>query len=232
MFATVAQVSSHEIGPIGQRVAPVSLASEQLLPVLSPLEVLFPGGGLRRGSVVGVGGPGSTSLALAVVAAASIGGSWCAAVGLPSIGLVAAAELGVVLERLAVVPAPGGQWATVTAALLDALDIVIVRPPGRARPVEARRLVSRARERRAVLVTLTGAWPEPLDVRLAIASPQWHGLEAGHGYLRARRVEVVVDGRGAASRRRRVGLWLPAPDGAGVRRDDKPGVAPGHREAG
>ena len=200
----------------GRLVAPVSLAGEQLLPVLPALAGLFPGGGLRRGGVVGVGGTGSMSLALALTAAATAGGSWAAVVGLPALGLVAAAELGVALERLAVVAAPGGQWATVTAALLDALDLVVVRPAGRARPVEARRLAARARERRAVLLTFTESWPEPLDVRLGVAAAAWQGLGDGHGHLRRRRVEVRVEGRGAASRPRRVALWLPGEEGVQV----------------
>ena len=50
---------------------------------------------------------GSTSLALQLVAAASAAGSWVAAVGVPALGAVAAAEAGVVLERLALVPRPG-----------------------------------------------------------------------------------------------------------------------------
>ncbi|MDQ1393973.1 MAG: hypothetical protein QOF30_2950, partial [Acidimicrobiaceae bacterium] len=41
--------------------------------------------------VVKPGGTGATSLALALGAAASQAGSWCAAVGLPALGIVAAA---------------------------------------------------------------------------------------------------------------------------------------------
>ncbi|MDQ3680666.1 MAG: hypothetical protein M3378_09035, partial [Actinomycetota bacterium] len=102
---------------------PVSLAGEQVLPVLPALQSLLPGGVLRRGSTVVV--VGSTSLALALAAAPSAAGSWCAAVGLPSLGLVAVAELGVSLERLALVGAPGGSWPAVVAALVDALDVVV-----------------------------------------------------------------------------------------------------------
>ncbi|MGH9177562.1 MAG: hypothetical protein ACRD0N_03275, partial [Acidimicrobiales bacterium] len=70
------------------RVQPVALAGERLLPVHPALAGLLPGGGLRRGSTVAVAG--STSLALALVAGPSGAGSWCAAVGVPSLGLVAA----------------------------------------------------------------------------------------------------------------------------------------------
>ena len=192
---------------------PVALAGERMLPVLEPLSPLLPGGGLRRGTVVGV--PASTSLALALLAGASAAGSWCGAVGLPSLGVVAAAELGVALERFPLVAAPGNaeEWAWAVAALLDAVDVVLARPPGRVGAAAARRLAARARERSTVLV-VPGAWPEAVDVRLEVESASWEGVGEGHGRLRARRVEVVAGGRGAASRQRRATLWLPGPDGS------------------
>lgn len=209
-----------ELAELVERVAPVSLAADQRLPVLAPLEQLLPDRGLRRGSVVAV--EGSTSLALAVVAAASAGGSWCGAVGRPALGPVAAAELGVVLDRFPMVPVPDlsttgpGGWAWVVAALLDALDVVVAWPPGSVgavRPGDARRLAARARERGSVLVVASGRWPEAPDVRLAVTRSEWVGPGAGDGRLRGRRVEVVGGGRGAASQERRATLWLPAPGG-------------------
>jgi hypothetical protein len=198
---------------IGGLARPVVLASERVLPVLAPLAPLLPDGGLRRGSVLSVSG--STSLALAMLAEASRAGSWCAAVGLPSLGLVAAAELGIALERFPLVASPAGadDWAWAVAALLDAVDVVLSRPPGQVGAARARRLAARARERSAVLV-VSGAWPEPADVRLAVTGSAWEGVGDGHGCLRARRVEVVASGRGAAGRERRRTLWLPGPDGA------------------
>src|SRR5687767_6402679 len=161
------------------RAGPVVLAGDQTLPVLGPLQSLLPDGGLRRGSTVSV--VGSTSLALQLAVGASAAGSWTAAVGLPSLGAVAAAEAGIVLERLALVPKPGEQWATVVAALLDALDVVLVRPPHRLRQGDTRKLIARARERGAVLVPL-GPW-EGADMRLEVASARWHGVGHGDGHL-------------------------------------------------
>ncbi|MFP5375762.1 MAG: hypothetical protein ACLGIO_03130, partial [Acidimicrobiia bacterium] len=211
--------------------APVTLAGERLLPVPAALEPLLPDGGLRRGSTVTVeGAPGATTLALALGAAASGGGAWVAAVGLPSLGLSAAAELGVALERVVVVTSPPvDAWATVVAAVVDAVELVWVGLPGRMAAGDARRLAARARERGTVLVPLAargasataGArWPHPPDVRLVVTSPTWAGLAGGGaGRLEARRVEVVATGRGAASRERRVPLWLP---GAGGRVEPAP----------
>jgi putative intracellular protease/amidase len=106
------------VDALAERVRPVMLARDRQLPVLPALESLFPGGALRRGSVVAVGsgadagpvpgsdaGPsGTTSLALALAAGPSQGGSWVATVGLGSLGLLAAADLGVALDRLVLVP--------------------------------------------------------------------------------------------------------------------------------
>jgi hypothetical protein len=188
-----------------------TLADERLLPVLPALQPLLPHPGLRRGATVAV--TRSAALALALVAGASAAGSWVAAVGLPDLGIVAAAETGVVLERLALVPAPGARaWPTVVAALLDAVDVVLVRSPPGLPDAQARRLIARARERGTVLVPL-GPWPQPADLRLAVTASTWHGIGQGHGHLHSRLAEVVATGRGAATRERRTLLWLPSPDG-------------------
>jgi hypothetical protein len=196
---------------LAEKARPVAMAGERLLPVLAPLAPLLPDGALRRGSVVST--TGSTSLALALLAGASAAGSWCAAVGLPSLGVVAAAEVGIALDRFPLVAAPANldEWVWAVGALADAVDVVLARPPGAVREAQARRLAAKARERSAVLV-IRGPWPGA-DVRLAVASAAWEGVGQGDGRLRARRVDVVANGRGAAAREKRVALWLPGPDG-------------------
>lgn len=226
----------------GERARPVTLAGDQLLPVLGPLQPLLADGGLRRGTTVTVEGVGATSLALALGAAATTAGSWAAAVGLPSLGWLGAGELGLALERVVVVSPPPAAWATVVAALLDAVDLVWAGLPPRVRAGDARRLVARARERGSVLVPLGGGagWPSPAPVRLAVGSPAWTGpAGAGAGRLEARRVEVVATGRGAAARERRVALWLPGPDGGVAPAPPGPEPAPpsvlcrmNHRDGG
>lgn len=210
---------------------PVTLAGEQILPVLPPLQPLFPDGGLRRGTTVVVQSRGATSLALAVAVAASQAGSWCAAVGQPALGMVAAAGLGLALERFALVPHPGGQWPAVAAALVDAVDLIILRPEPkeagpRTRSSDARRLMARVRERRVVLVVTGFGWPEPADLSLVVTPGDWQGLGQGHGYLQARSVEVTSTGRRAAVRPRRVQLWLPGGDGMLAPRAPRAPLAP------
>jgi hypothetical protein len=201
-----------------RRAAPVVLARDRTLPVLDALAPLLPDG-LRRGSTVSVaGGPGATTLALTLAVAASAAGSWTAVVGAPSLGLASAVEVGIAPERLLVLAeVPRDAWATVVAALLDAVDLVLVSAP-RVALGDARRLTARARERGAVIVVLPRGgeewWPVGADVRLNVGATSWTGpVGGGAGRLMGRRVEVVSGGRGAADQARRAALWLPGPDG-------------------
>jgi hypothetical protein len=202
------------------RARPTSSSRDQLLPLLLALAPLFPRGGLQRGGVVTVGtGDGGTTLGFALLAAASAA-SWCAAVGMADPGMVACAGLGVDLSHLVLVPRPGPSWAQVTATLFDGMDVVLLRPPGAVRPGVARRLAARARERRGVLVVLGArGWPEGADVQLTVEAGTWQGVEAGHGHLQGRRLDVVASGRRAAARPVRVSLWLPGPSGQVVAGD-------------
>jgi len=146
-----------ELEVLGRRVSPSSLAGEHLLPLTPALARLTPRGGLQRGSVVAVQGPGATALALGLVAGPSAAGSWVVGIGTPEVGLLAAAELGVDLERMVAVDAPPrAQWGTVVAAVAEAFDVVLVRHQHQVRPGDARRLVARVRERGGVLVQLPG----------------------------------------------------------------------------
>jgi hypothetical protein len=208
--------------PIGlaDRVRPTTPVAGRLLPVPPALTPLFPDGALRRGTtttVAGLPGHGATTLALALLAAASQAGSWCAAVGLPDPGVVAAAELGIDLRRVVFVPHPGSGWAEAAGDLLPGVDVVLVRPPGRVRQTAARHLSARARERQAALVVLVehvNEWPEGGDLALSVGAVTWEGVGRGHGHLQGRRAEVRVSGRRSAGRPMECSLWLPT--GSGV----------------
>jgi hypothetical protein len=213
---------------LAERTRPVSSSQARLLPVLPPLVGLFPDGGLRRGSTVVVTGPagggraegtvGDVSLALALLAAASRAGSWCALVGLAGLGAIAAHDLGVDLGRLALVPHPGAAWAEVTATMIDGVDVVVLFPPFPPRPAMARRLVARTRERRSVLIVVPGrsGWPDSPDLQLGVGDLSWDGVGAGEGYLGRRRMTVTATGRRSAVRPRLLQLWLPSATGAVV----------------
>ncbi|WP_182113731.1 hypothetical protein [Actinotalea sp. JY-7876] len=183
-----------------------SEAAERLLPVRPELAPLLPLGALGRGSTVVV--TGSTSLVLGLVAEASRAGGWVAVVGLPGMGVLAAHELGVALDRVVLVPDPGADGPTVVAALLDGVDVVVVGPQTALSDGDRRRLTARARERSAVLLPTT-PWPGA-HVVLTARTAAWEGLGHGHGRLRSRQLVVERQGRGSAARPVRAQVSLPA----------------------
>jgi hypothetical protein len=187
-------------------------APDRMLPVIHQLRPLLPGGGLRRGSTVATSG--ATSLVIGLLAAASRAGSWCAVVGLPTFGTAAAAEAGVELSRLALVPYPGPEWSTVVAAMLDGVDVVVTAPPGPVAAGLTGRLAARARQRGSVLIGY-GRWPGA-DVLLTSTRGDWEGLDGGRGRLRKRKLTVTARGRGAAAQPKEATFWLPAYEALGA----------------
>ncbi|WP_143532619.1 hypothetical protein [Saccharothrix sp. ALI-22-I] len=201
--SATATLTALGVGAAGE----LTTALARTLPVRGELAELLPWGGLRRGSTVSV--RGSTSLLLALMAAATAEGCWAAVVGLPRCGALAAAELGVAVHRLALVPRPGRDQSEVektVAALLDGFDLVAVATPVSA--ATSRKLIARARHRKAVLLPFAVPWPGA-DVELTAALGPWTGLKTGHGVLSTRTVTVQATGRGAAARPRQTDLALP-----------------------
>jgi hypothetical protein len=142
-----------------------------------------------------------------LLAEASRSGSWCAVVGVPSLGALAAAESGIAMDRLALVPNPGPDWPTVVAALIDGVDLVVTAVPGAISGSITSRLVARARQRGSVLVPF-GEWAGA-DVTLRVTDGRWDGIGSGHGRLRRREVTVLARGRGSAARPKEVTMWMP-----------------------
>lgn len=202
---------------------PSGTAHERRLPVEEALATLLPEGSIRRGTAVAVGGHGSMTLATALAAEASRRGSWVVAVGMADLGVAALAERGVDLERWALVDLPEGAQSRNTAAdvlgaVVGGFDLVLLGPGIRVAGATARRLLARMREHGTSLICALGSVPADLaglvpEVRLMIEQTLWTGIDDGHGRLLARRAEVTVTGRGAASRPRRMLMWLPSQDG-------------------
>lgn len=206
---------------------PVTLAherSDQVRTLSKPLSRLIPA--VRPGWSLGFAGVGGWSLALMVMAdliaatgknssenpskGAATSGRWLACVGLEELGLVAAHELGVPMGRLLMVQSPpADRWAAVTAALVEAVDVVCLYPAGPVRARDARRLQARAREQETVLIHLDGgrSWPVAMDIALDVHQ-QWSGLGHGHGHLRERRLFVEASGRRSSGRRRQMELVI------------------------
>ena len=217
--ARAAELSRDHLAATFSRPTTPVVAGEDLVPLLLPLQQALGVDGLRRGSTVllaGAEGFGATSLAFALLAQATTDGMWCSIVGPPDLGLVAAVELGVDLERLVIVAAPRVRAATAIGALVEGCDVVLLRLPLAMTRTEMLRLGARARQRRVLVVLLADprsravAWPEVPDITVQIRSSVFYGIESGSGRITGRRVELETIHRRAAGSRAPVALWLPA----------------------
>ncbi len=178
------------------------------VPTHPSLASLLPGGSLRAGAAYSV--QSSTALVMALMAGPSAEGLWCGVVGLPDFGVEAASRFGIDLTRLALVPHPGDEWLTVTAAMADVVGVVVTRAPGRVSDSSMARLQARIRQRDATLIVL-GDWPQS-EATLRITESSWSGIGVGHGHLAGRQAMVSVTARAGSGRPRRARLWLPDGD--------------------
>jgi len=186
---------------VAARTRPFVAAGDRLLAVTGRIGEQLPAGGLQRGSTISVDGSpgaGATTVALTLAAAATVAGEWAAVVDPDgTLGARAAVAAGVELERLAVVRrVTPDRWAAVVAALLDGITVVVAAVPPHLRLGDARRLVARARERKAVLVAF-GPWPVEAALRIHTGRCAWSGLGAGTGLLDTRDLRIDVEGKGA-----------------------------------
>lgn len=173
---------------------------------------LLPTGILRSGVVYTV--DDSTSLIMAILAAATADGGWGAVVGLPDFGVEAAVGFGIDLDRLVLVPSPGDQWLAVTAALVDVLPVVVVRPERAVGAADVARLGARLRQTGCTLI-VAGAWAQS-EAALRVTGTRWTGLGAGHGYLSGRDLSVAVAERNGPRRTRQLHLPDPAAGQDGI----------------
>ena len=159
--------------------------------------------GLPKGTVAVLSG--ARSLPVSMAASVSAAGGHVAVVGLPDFGLLAAAEMGADLSRLAVIPQPGTDPVEVAAVLMDGMDLVVL---GRRVPAgRARALVARARQRGCTLLVTQGDWQGAsvrMDARVSGyeitsgpgASADSAGAPvAGFGRISAVRVSIRTRGR-------------------------------------
>lgn len=200
-----ARTHLHEVA---RGAAPVVLARDRAVPLAGTLGDLVPGGTLARGSVLRVTGrlgAGATTVGFELAAAVTALGEWAALVDVDAtLGPLAAADVGVALERCAVIRrVPPARWATVVATLLDGVSLVLADVPRGIGLGDARRLEARARERESVLVvaeTRGAAWPGGAAFTLHAAGSWWE--EHATSVVDGRRLRVEVEGRGAAARPR------------------------------
>jgi len=208
-----------EVIALGDRVAPLVLAHERTLPVAAEFTELFTEGGLVRGRILTCTGLAATSLALALVAPVVASGSWLGIVDLPTIGLDAASEFGLPLERVVAVNSDQSdgdtddcwaqRWPDVMAAAIDGFDVLLARVPADVRPSAMRKVATRVQRRGAVVVLLGDPGPATCDGVLHTEPMGWTGVGDGHGYLQQRSVVVQASGRRMPGRCRRE-MMLPA----------------------
>lgn len=175
-----------------------------LLPVPTALEPLLPDGGLRVGSSYSISP--SPSLLGALLSASSQRGSWCAVIGMPTLGVEAMADLGVSLDRLILVPEPGARWLSIASSLSEVVPLVAVHPRSRVSDAEISRVNARLRDRASTLL-VTAAWPQA-EAAIRIERTEWLGLGSGWGLLSERIVTLSAAGR-RLQQPRRVQVRLP-----------------------
>jgi hypothetical protein len=169
------------------------------LPTPAALHRVLPA--LRVGGVHAVD---SRSLALQMLAAAMPAGGWGAIVGLADVGVEAAADAGVPVDRVVLVPQPGEAWASAVAGFAEVLPVVLAARPARLAPAEAARLAARVRGADGCLLVL-GDWPQPAS-RIRTLGASWGGADDGLGRIRTARLEVEVSAGDRVPRRAVVDL--------------------------
>jgi hypothetical protein len=169
--------------------------SETKLPVPQLLADVLPDA-LPRGTVAVLSG--ARSLPLSMVSAVTAAGGNAAIVGQPDIGLLAAAEMGADLSRLAVIPYPGTDPVEVAAVLMDGMDLVVLSLGGRSVPMSrARAVVARAHHKGCTLLVTDGDW-QGASIRLTarVCGYETTSGTPGFGRIKQVRLDVCAGGRG------------------------------------
>jgi hypothetical protein len=193
-----------------QRVSARAEAGFGPVPVAPALASLLPSSGLERGGVYACAGDAPMSLLFSLVATATSVGSWLALVDVARVGLMAAHEYGVALQRVMCVNSGGHtqSYAQVVGALVDGIDLVVLSSPA-CSAAEARRIVARAKASGSVLLILGRAGQFSPDVVLSSSTTEWHF----HTHASARTMSVQAHGRRVYNQRA-LTVQLPAADGA------------------
>ena len=193
-----------------QRVSARAEAGFGPIPVAPALASLLPSSGLERGGVYACSGDAPMSLLFSLVATATSVGSWLAFVDVPRVGLMAAHEYGMALQRVMFVNSGGHtqSYAQVVGALVDGVDLVVVSSPA-CSAAEARRIVARAKASGSVLIILGRAGQFSPDVVLSSSTTEWHF----HTHASSRTMSVQAHGRRVYNQRA-LTVQLPAADGA------------------
>lgn len=164
-----------------------------VLRVPGPLGAALPAGGLVRGQVTAC----SRGSVLAGLLAAVTAVGHAAVIGRPTIGLLAAHEMGADLSRLAIV-APGQDPLTVAGILATGLDLVVIDLDGlRVTPSQVRPLLGKAHQHGcALIISGRGVRGFPIDLDLDVRPVRYLGIGLGHGRVQGVHLEIGARQRG------------------------------------
>ena len=177
--------------PAEPAAAPLPIA-DSLLAVPDVLAEALPAG-LPKGTVAVL--TGARSLPVGMAAAVTAAGGHVAVVGLPGFGLLAAAEMGADLSRLAVIPQPGSDPVEVAAVLMDGMDLVVLGLGGRSvTATRARAVTARARQRGCALLVTRGQW-QGASLRMEARVCGYRITPGARGRIGGVRVSVRARGR-------------------------------------
>ncbi len=174
------------------------MVEQGTLPVPAPLREAMPGGGLAHGTACLFSG--TPLVLMGVLAEVTRAGGHAALLGLPELGLLAAAEMGADLRRIALIPRPGRDPAQIISVLLEGMDLVVLGPGSLdVAPARARALNARLRGKKTVLAVLGTEWP---GARTTVAAHvrRYAGVSRGKGRLRSLELLITVQRRGSPPR--------------------------------
>ncbi|MBF6173591.1 hypothetical protein [Nocardia blacklockiae] len=192
-----------QLSALRQRMAAISgrvgavedahVPAADVISISGGLGEILPQGGLARGSIVACRHQG---LLPGLLAAATSGGHFAAVIGGARLGLLAVAELGGDLDRLAVIDPSSGDPLEIASILADGVPVTVLDvgrlavPPARGRTV-----MSKVRSQRGVLIitgAVAGLRPD-MDIEARVAG--YTGIGHGTGRVREIRLDVRVSGR-------------------------------------
>lgn len=183
--------------PAHQVVTPVAPPSPPMKSLLEEVDSQSGqlSGSLPRGTVAVLSG--ARSLTLRLVAEVTAAGGHAAIVGQPEVGLLAAAQMGADLDRLAVIPDPGPDPVEVAAVLMDGLDLVALGLGGRTVSAgRARAVTARARQRECTLLVTGGDWPgAAARLEARVCGYELVGAAPGSGRIGRVQLDTRVRGR-------------------------------------
>ena len=194
---------------------PAAAVERHTLPLDEALTSVI-GAGMARGRTIACSGDAALALALRVVGRATQEGAWLAVVGIDDLGLAAAAEQGVALQRTVLVAPPRAtrEWAATLATAIDGFALLMTHVPHGVTVGEARKVVARVQARQGVMVLVDPARQPAVasafqpDITLHTTTLEWFGIGAGVGHVQGRDVRIDVGGRrmpGAATHTVRLG---------------------------